>query len=347
MKPLVIRADASTEIGTGHVMRCLALAQGWQENGGGVYFVFATHNPELERRILNEGMNIIHSETVPGSIEDSMNLIKIVHETGADWVVVDGYHFGAIYQKKIKNAGLSLLFIDDFGHADHYYADIVLNQNIYAEPSIYKILEPYTRLLLGTKYALLRKEFLKFSGWKKETPEVARKVLVTLGGGDPHNVTLIVIESLKKIQTDGLEVIIIVGGANPHYSELNKAVQNFPNFKIINNGADMPELMAWADIAISAGGSTNLELAFMGLPAITINHAENQVLNSQVLEKNGVSENLGWYENIDSDTIFKTVDLVLGSQKIRNAMCKMGKKLVDGNGVKCLTDIIESEKNAA
>jgi len=347
MSNLIIRADASTAIGTGHVMRCLALAQGWQESGGGVYFVLATHNPELEIRILNEGMKIIHIDADSGSIEDSIQFITILRETGADWVVVDGYHFGAEYQKRIKDAGLSLLFIDDYGHADHYYADIILNQNIYAEPSIYKNIEPYTQLLLGTRYALLRKEFLKFSGWKREIPEVAHKVLVTFGGGDPPNVTLKVIESLKKVRVDNLEVIIVVGGANPHYSELIKAIQNFPKFKIINNGADMPNLIAWADLAISAGGSTNLELAFMGLPSITINHAQNQILNSKVLDQFGLVKNLGWFEKLKQKDISSAVEYFMKSKDKRRQMAEKGRILVDGGGSKRVIEWITGEKNAA
>jgi UDP-2,4-diacetamido-2,4,6-trideoxy-beta-L-altropyranose hydrolase len=333
MRNLVIRTDASTEIGTGHVMRCLALAQGWQESGGGVYFVLATHNPELEIRILNEGMKIIHIEADAGSIEDSTELIRIVGETGADWVVVDGYHFGVEYQKRIKEAGLSLLFIDDYGHADHYYADIILNQNIYAEPSIYKNIEPYTHLLLGTKYALIRKEFLKFSGWKREIPEIARKVLVTLGGGDPQNVTLKVIESLKNVQVERLEVIIVVGGSNPHYSELNKAIQGLPIFKKINNGANMPELMAWADIAISAGGSTCWELAFLGTPFIALCIADNQKPVVLALSAQNAAVNLGDGHTINKKEISDRLKEVIKSIDLRSNLSENSKKLVDGEGI--------------
>ncbi len=186
-------------------------------------------------------------------------------------------NFDVEYQKIIKESGFSLLFIDDYGHADHYYADIVLNQNIYADMSFYQYYEPYTRFLLGTKYALIRKEFLKWSGWHRDIPEVARKILVTFGGSDPDNVTHKVIEAVRTVDLDGLEVKVVVGGANPHFDLIYETVKDLSNFTLIKNTENMSELVAWADIAISAGGSTCWELFFMGIPSIIIPIAENQV----------------------------------------------------------------------
>jgi UDP-2,4-diacetamido-2,4,6-trideoxy-beta-L-altropyranose hydrolase len=347
MNNLVIRVDAGLEIGIGHVMRCLALAQSWQDSGGRIYFVFANKNPELEGRILDAGMNIILLDGDPASIENCNNLIKIARDVDANWLVVDGYHFGAEYQKTIKEAGMRLLVIDDFGHSDHYYADIVLNQNIYATSSFYECLEPYTRLLLGTKYALLRKEFLKFSGWKRENKEKANNVLVTLGGGDPQNVTLNVIESLKKIQDARLQAKIIVGGANPHYSELKNAVQNFPHYMIIKNGTNMPELMAWADIAITAGGSTCWELAYMQLPGITINQANNQIRTAEVLNQYGTVINLGWFEKLPYERILQTLEQLMRSQHDRKKMAEKGRFLIDGHGSQRVLQCMVGDLNGA
>jgi len=274
---LLLRADASETIGTGHVMRCLALAQAWQDTGGRVVFLMATEAPAVEARLQSEGMEVIHLPVQPGSRDDAIQTADLARRVGADWVVVDGYHFGADYQRTIRGLGLHLLFIDDHGHADHYSADLVLNQNIHAHEGIYKNREPYTRLLLGTRYVLLRREFLKWRGWKREIPEVARKVLVTMGGSDPDNVTLKVIQALQQVDVDGLETIVVVGGGNPHYEELQSSVQE-SRFPVLleSNVTNMPELMAWADVAVSAGGSTSWELAFMGVPALVLILANNQ-----------------------------------------------------------------------
>ena len=336
MKPLIIRADASPEIGTGHVMRCLALAEAWQDTGGTVFFVSACDAPALEDRLNNEGIEILHIRQEAGTLGDADETDRIAHEQGADWIVVDGYHFGAEYQKTIKDSGLSLLFIDDYGHADHYYADIVLNQNIYATMSFYPKYEPYTRFLLGTKYALIRKEFLKWSDWHRDIPEVARKILVTLGGSDPDNVTLKVIEAVRTIDLEGLEVIVVIGGANPHFDLIHETVKDLSNFTLKKNAENMPELMAWADIAISAGGSTCWELAFMGLPFCIIALAENQLINSERLSENKVAEYLGWFDNIKPVELTVKINDTLYNQKIRDTMYHDARLLVAGRGAQLI-----------
>ncbi len=172
---LLVRADANTHIGTGHVMRCLALAQAWQDNGGTVTFLMTPGSPSLEQRICSEGMNVLTSIEQPGSEEDATITAEIAKKSESSWVVVDGYQFGAEYQKILKAHNCRILFIDDYGHADHYYSDIVLNQNIYAGMSFYKNYEPYTRFLLGTKYALLRKEFLNSAGYNRNARRLERR----------------------------------------------------------------------------------------------------------------------------------------------------------------------------
>jgi len=286
VKPLLVRVDASAQIGTGHLMRCLALAQAWRDVGGRVVFLMAMESPPLEARLRSEGMEVVHLPVQPGSMDDAIQTADFARQLGADWVVVDGYHFGAEYQRIIKDSGLRLLFIDDIGHAEHYSADLVLNQNIHAHEGLYQNREPYTRLLLGTRYVLLRREFLKWRGWKREIPEVARKVLVTMGGSDPDNVTLKVIQALHQVDMDGLEAIVVVGGSNPNYEELQSAVQDsrFP-IRLESNVTNMPERMAWADVAVSAGGSTSWELAFMGVPILNLILAENQQQASTTLSR--------------------------------------------------------------
>jgi len=146
---LVIRADGSTLIGSGHIMRCLALAQAWQDAGGGVLFLMGTGVPILEERLKSEGMDTAHLRAHAGSTDDAVETANLAQEVGATWVVLDGYHFDAVYQRTIKDSGVRLLFIDDNGHADHYYADIVVNQNIHAHAGLYTNREPYTQLLLA------------------------------------------------------------------------------------------------------------------------------------------------------------------------------------------------------
>ena len=110
--------------------------------------------------------------------------------------MVDGYQFNADYQRALKAAGFRVLFLDDYGHATHYSADLVLNQNAYANEKMYAARESYTRLLLGTDYCLLRREFSSWRGWKREIAPIGTKILVTMGGSDPENFTTDVVEAL-------------------------------------------------------------------------------------------------------------------------------------------------------
>lgn len=330
---LIIRADASTQIGTGHVMRCLALAQAWQDAGGHAIFVMVMGAPTLEARSQSEGTAVVHLSAQPGSADDAIQTADLARQRGASWVVVDGYHFSADYQRKIKHAGPHLLVIDDNGHASHYYADIVLNQNVHADEGLYVNREPYTRLLLGTRYALLRREFLKWRGWKREIPALARRVLVIMGGGDPHNVTLKVVQALQQVKVDGLKAVVVIGGSNPHYEKLQSALRDsrFP-IHLESDVTNMSKPMAWADVAVSSAGSTFWELASMGLPSLVLVLADNQRLVAQRLGRMGVAVSLGWYENLSSAEIAQAVTQLLAAAEVRAELARHGQRLVDGEG---------------
>ena len=132
MMNLVIRADANANIGTGHLMRCLALAQAWQSHGGKAIFVTACESDGLRNRLAEEGFEVIPLVTThpdPGDWASSSELL-MMHP--GSWVVLDGYHFVPSYQLRIKKLGHPLLVIDDMANLDHYYADVLLNQNIHA-----------------------------------------------------------------------------------------------------------------------------------------------------------------------------------------------------------------------
>ncbi len=330
---LLIRADANTQMGTGHLMRCLALAQAWQEAGGTVQFVVAGITFVLQKRLTTEAITVLQIDTPPGSTNDAMQTIEMARKIGATWVVVDGYQFGADYQQAIKQADLNLLFIDDYGHANHYYADFVLNQNIYADEALYPGREPYTRLLLVADYVLLRREFRLWRDWQRQSRPVARKALVTLGGGDPDNQTLKVIRALPQVEVDELEGVVVVDAGNPHFHSLQSAVaQSQFNIRLVQNVTNMPELMAWADVAVSAGGSTCWELAFMGLPNLVLVLADNQQPIAEGLNKSGVVINFGRPETVSTTEIAAGLAHLLSAPGRRAMMSEQGQQLVDGMG---------------
>src|SRR5262249_39639783 len=154
--PLLIRADGAARIGSGHVMRCLALGQAWQDAGGAVTFLMASSTPALQTRVAVERMTARPIEAEPGSPADLRQTLEASRALQPSWLVLDGYHFDAQYQRALKEAGLRLLVFDDYRHAGHYCADLVLNPNPGASPHQYERREPHTQLLLGPRYAQLR-----------------------------------------------------------------------------------------------------------------------------------------------------------------------------------------------
>lgn len=330
---LLVRVDSGINMGSGHVMRCLALAQAWQDGGGDVVFVLATESLNAEARLTAEGFEALHINAKPGSAEDARLTTKLAHKFGASWVVVDGYHFGGDYQKIIKEAGLNLLFIDDYGHADYYPADIVLNQNIHADENLYRNRASYTKLLLGTRYVLLRREFLRWQGYRREIPEIARKMLVTMGGSDPQNVTLKVLQALKNIDIDGFEAVCVVGGSNPHYGALKDFVEtaNLP-VRIERDVKDMSQLMAWADVAITAGGTTCWELAFMGVPFVGLSRAKQEAILLQETTRIGMSLNMGEHQNLEPCDISEVLMRLIKDKRQRSTTISIGCLNIDGLG---------------
>ena len=349
---LVVRADASPKIGAGHIMRCFALSQAWSVKGDKIKFVSYCESKNLVRLIFDEGFEFIGIESPHPHPSDLLTIIDLLEQTGiknnrnSNWLILDGYHFTEDYQKAVQNRGYKLLVIDDNNHLSHYHADILLNQNIHADRLPYSY-DSDTIFLAGSMYAILRQSFLCWKNWKREIPQLARKILVTLGGSDPDNVTSKVIEALGQIDVNALEVNVMVGPANPHILEIEKKIRKVQHsmchkssiIRIIKN-AEVPELMVWADLAITAGGSTCWELAFMGVPILVIEIAGNQREIGPNLEKYGAAFNLGSFLTIEPQFIGKLVGELLFDQFKRKKMSEVGKKLIDGNGVDRIISVL-------
>jgi UDP-2,4-diacetamido-2,4,6-trideoxy-beta-L-altropyranose hydrolase len=328
---LLFRTDASLTMGTGHVMRCVALAQALQDAGGRAAFVMAETTAGIQAKLAEESCEVFSISCVIASEDDSLQTSALARKSEADWVVVDGYRFGADYQRALKAAGFKVLFLDDYGHASHYPADLVLNQNAQADESTYSAREPYSRLLLGSGYCLLRREFERWRGWKREIAPVGRKVLVTMGGSDPDNVTEIVIAALQRLPD--LEATIVVGGSNPYFDSLQRLVSHDgQRLRLLRSAANMPELMAWADLAVSGAGSTCWEMCLLKLPMLLVDLADNQKPIAGALDKLGAAIHLGAGDHMTADEIARRVGNVLASEGERAALSERCGRLVDGRG---------------
>ena len=331
MANLLLRTEASVAIGTGHVMRCLALAQAWGDAGGRAIFAMAQATPAVEERLRNEGFEVARVHAQVGSAADAEESAELAHQRGASWVVVDGYEFGAEYQTSLKSRGMKVLFIDDNGHAAHYSADLVLNQNAHANETMYRSRESSTRLLLGPDFALLRREFTSWRGWRREVPALARQVLVTMGGSDPDNITEPVLRGI--LSQPGIHAVVVVGGSNPHLSKLRALVAGAQrNVQLVEDITNMPELMANSDVAISGAGTTCLEMCFMGLPALLTVLADNQRPAAEELNRRGVAINQGEGTNIQPSALSSYLTYLVKSQDTRKAISERARKMVDGHG---------------
>lgn len=333
-KLLMIRADANLEIATGHVMRCLALAQGWRDHGGEVVFVMADSTPAVERRLVAEEIHIERIDAESGGVKDMELTRSLAVEKAVAWVVVDGYRFDADYQQGLKAAGQRVLFVDDYGHAAQYSADLILNQNAHADETLYRRRAADTQLLLGPQYALLRREFVQWREWKREVAAVGNRLLITFGGSDPDNFTLRVLEALQSSSLDSLEAAVVVGGNNPHLKSLEQSVgRRADGLRLIRDASNMPELMAWADCAVAAAGATCWEMCLLGLPALLVDLAPNQLPTARRLDELGAGSYLGNPKDVSSSTIFERLQWLLPSAERRVAMSEAGRRLVDGMGV--------------
>ncbi|MEI7732398.1 MAG: UDP-2,4-diacetamido-2,4,6-trideoxy-beta-L-altropyranose hydrolase [Verrucomicrobiota bacterium] len=331
MSPLlIIRTDASPEIGTGHVMRCLAFAEIWLRNGGQAILAPRLLPEYFEARAQKMGLEVGRLTSPLGSLEDAAELIRLAKARAAAWIMVDGYQFYESYQDSLANAGLAVLWVDDFGSLNHYSASMVLNQSLGATRARYPRITASTRLLLGCRYLQLRREFLIWQHWQRNIPDTARRILITMGGSDPDNVALKALEGV--IQTGlPLSATVIVGASSPNYQVLQNAVAG-TSHRLVRNAENMPELMSQADLAITAGGTTAWELAYMGVPTLLITQADNQLLNCEVLDREGAAQNLGWHHLLSAQAIAQSLKNLTGNPVLRAAMSQAARKLVDGRG---------------
>jgi len=315
-------------------MRCLAFAQAWQSHGGAVHFVMAEVTSAIEARLREENALMHDIDSTPGSQEDARQTAEYAHRQEAEWVVVDGYHFGAAYQRRLKDENCKVLFLDDYGHAKRYEADLVLNQNIDAEASLYADRATDTELLLGPEFALLRNEFWPWRSPRRVPREKAHRVLVTLGGADPDNITRRTVDALGQMSAKNVHVTVVVGGSNPHENEIRTAAEaTDATMEVLCNVDDMASLMAESDVAVSAGGSTCWELAFMGVPNAIIILADNQEGIAKGLDKTGAAVNMGRFREDTPKRIASEVADLLNNDERRLGYVNVGQTLVDGYGV--------------
>ena len=341
---LLIRADASPQIGIGHVMRCVALAEAWQAQGGDVVFALASAPEELERRLDAEGFARRRILGRPGQPEEATETAALARSCSAGCVVLDGYHFGPGYRRAMRPTEARLLLVVDGATPEADGADFVLDQNLGAKLPEGSRGDSRTRFLLGPGYALLRREFWGWRGREHPIAPSARRLLVTLGGSDPENMTLRILRALRQLPESGeLEATIVVGPANRHRVSLENELADAPaSWRLLAAPEDMPGLIAWADLGVSAAGSTCWELAFMGLPFVTVVLAENQRSIAANLARAGISRDLGWHEHVSAERLTSTFHELFEDAALRMDMGRRGQETVDGFGAERVARLLST-----
>ncbi len=338
---IVIRADGGISLGAGHLMRGIALAEAWEADGGRAILVIGESTPFVDHYISSERFFRLKSAGANGSEQDAARLVEIAREQRVDWVALDGPHFLESYQRLVKDSGVKLLAVDDYGQSRHCVADVLLNQNLLASPWMYEHREPYTSLLLGTDYVMLRKEFpLRQSPHREFRPNPCQ-ILVTLGGTDPDGLTLGVVKGLLTIADSASKILVVVCGNNPQIAELKKLESESARIKLVIDARDIPQIMARSDLAIIIGGGTLWECLYMGTPTLSFcRHG----LQQQVIEKLsalGIVYNLGPAVNFEAQLV-KAINELVASPSRRKSMSELGRAVVDGRGPARVVEVLRS-----
>ena len=341
---VVFRADASLEIGTGHVMRCLTLADQLKMRNIQSYFVCRNHQGNFATLIEQSGYEVSllpleQTEVIEGyspsnnysdflgapAVKDAQKTADIAGELNAAWLINDHYGIDSLWEKifKANTTNIKVLAIDGQANRFHDYEILVdPTLSIESEKRWEALLPTECLRLVGPKYALLRPEFNNLKVIKKFNSNVAT-VFVNFGGIDKKNVTELVINALLEIKSIELKLEVLLGKNNPNIPSLKAKFSSNQNVVLHLQPPNVAEVMAMADIAISAGGSTIWELCKIAIPTLLITTAPNQVQMAKALDAGSYVKGLGDIKTMDFDHL-KTVLINLISDKTK--MITMSRK---------------------
>ncbi len=359
---ITFRTDASLQIGTGHVMRCLTLAHALRNKGADCRFVCREHPGNMIDYLRRQGFDVV-SLPVPDSDQPSgkTDAPQLAHATwlgcdwatdavqtkvGAgempvDWLIVDHYALDARWEQALRPIYRKLLVIDDLADRAHV-CDVLLDQNMVENINARyqgKVPEPCT-CLLGPEYALLRPEFNALrsaSLTRRETPELNR-LLVFLGGCDEENETSKVVEGIKQANRKWQHIDVVVGQGFPAIQALKKELAGFPSATLHVQTSDMARLMAAADMAITAGGSVTWEKCALGLPSLVAIQGDNQHPIATKMHEFGAQITLGLASELTPAAYAHYLDTVRLDEL--TAMTQSAAAICDGSGIASVLNII-------
>ena len=354
---VVIRADANSKIGMGHVMRCLSVADALVKRGEEVLFVTADDTPVPLLTKKGIPYRVLHTDYADMEAE-LPELWEVLRELpqGAESpeaalaqkntsILVDSYYVTEKYLAALKKR-ITTIYMDDI-YAFSYPVDMLINYNIYGEEMGYEKDAAFadTKLLLGTEYVPLREEFL--AGEQQRTAANCG-ILITTGGSDSFNLAgQLLMEAMKYDALKEKEYHVVSGSLNPHIGEQQALAQKHENIHIHCNVTNMAELMAESEVALSAGGSTLYELCAMGVPVIAFSFAENQERLVQTFVKRGIAQYGGNYRTDGNKMIQNTIaglQKLCGDEALKTEYRRKALQLVDGRGAERIAEALLSEQ---
>lgn len=330
-------------------MRCLTLADALKQRGTQIRFV-SRHLPEyLRSRLAGNGYELVLLNSVQNDMaldelahadwlgvsqaQDAADSIQALSDETWDWLVVDHYALDSRWESMLRQTAKKILVIDDLADRRHD-CDLLLDQNLYADMnSRYsgKVLS-YCQLLLGPRYALLRDKFRQLHEQIKPRGGPVKRVLVFFGGVDADNYTGHAIEALSQIDISGLHVDVVIGAQHPFCEQIKKSCAQH-GFVCHVQTEKMAELMAAADLAIGAGGSACWERCCLGLPALLVALADNQINIAKALDLFGACIYVGTFKTASPSIMRSAVVTLLNRQAQIEGLSRKAYSLVDGLGV--------------
>lgn len=325
---VVFRADGNSSIGLGHILRLLALAEMLKAE---FFISFALQEPNdyLINLVKGSCHELISLPEEPDFLKEAQQF-STGHLTGNEIVVLDGYSFQSEYQKMIAAHCKKLVYVDDL-HSWHHYADVIVNHAALATAEQYDA-EAQTQFCLGLNYALLRKEFLIPHATKRNIPAV-KKIFLSMGGADVHNVTSKFMEAIKDIDFVE-EICVLVGKVNPHFASIETAINENTkqNFKLRQNlsAAELCEELNSSQLAICPASTTALEACALGIGMISGYTADNQFDILEGLNRMNCILNLGDLTRIPVEQIRASIVDLNDNTDALVRMIMAQKEMIDG-----------------
>ncbi len=330
---ILFRADASNIIGTGHVIRCLTLAEALKERGCRAVFITRSHQGNLIQLIRKRGFEVIelpvvsyvksnltHSHLLGSTIEEDADQTLInIADTCFDWIIVDHYGLDVSWENRLRSKCHRIMVIDDLADRSHD-CDVLLDQNFWGKDTLSRygqLVNKDCDLFLGPRFALLNKAYIELSN-KKRIRNYVKKVLVYFGGSDQQNLTKMAIDSIIETGLD-LEVEVVLG-ANYQFENSLTCFLNAKKISFYKNLPELSSLMLGSDLMIGAGGATSWERLMLGLPSIVVSVADNQKLPMGILDNEGVIIYAGDSSKLDIGTLERELTNVLSEPETIKVM---------------------------